>query len=213
MDDEISDFVDDPHLINVAVSRAKKQLILIVSGNMQPAEKNISQLLAYIQYHNFEIQKSKVYSIFDYLYKQYAEARQAYLKHYQRVSEYDSENLMYALISDVLGQERFSYLDVVCHFPLRMVIRDFQGLSDRECAYVLNPATHLDFLIFERMSHRPALAIEIDGYAFHQTGSVQAGRDEMKDHVLSAYDIPLLRFSTNGSGEKQRLVDQLMKLL
>lgn len=33
VDDVISDFADDPYLINVAVSRAKKKLILVVTGN------------------------------------------------------------------------------------------------------------------------------------------------------------------------------------
>ena len=33
VDDEISDFADDPYLINVALSRAKKKLMLVVTGN------------------------------------------------------------------------------------------------------------------------------------------------------------------------------------
>ena len=33
VDDEISDFVDDPHLINVAVLRAKKKLAIVTTGN------------------------------------------------------------------------------------------------------------------------------------------------------------------------------------
>lgn len=57
VDDEISDFVDDPYLINVAVSRAKKKLMLVVSGNEQAPERNISDLIAYIQYNNFEVKK------------------------------------------------------------------------------------------------------------------------------------------------------------
>mgnify|MGYP001225384274 CR=1 FL=1 len=30
---QINDFIDDPHLINVAVSRAKKKFYLVVTGN------------------------------------------------------------------------------------------------------------------------------------------------------------------------------------
>ena len=78
VDDEISDFADDPYLINVAVSRAKKKLMLVVTGNEQSKERNITDLINYIQYNNFEIAESKIYSIFDYLYKQYTEERIAY---------------------------------------------------------------------------------------------------------------------------------------
>jgi superfamily I DNA and/or RNA helicase len=57
-------------LLNVAVSRAKKKLILVVTGNEQNKERNIMDLIDYIQYNNFEVVESNVYSIFDYLYKQ-----------------------------------------------------------------------------------------------------------------------------------------------
>ena len=45
VDDEISDFADDPYLINVAVSRAKKKLMLVVTGNEQSKERNITDLI------------------------------------------------------------------------------------------------------------------------------------------------------------------------
>ena len=124
VDDEISDFVDDPYLINVAVSRAKKKLMLVVTGNEQSKERNITDLIDYIQYNNFEVIESKIYSIFDYLYKQYTEERMAYLKKHKKISEYDSENLMYSLIKEIIADNKYSILDVVCHFPLNMLIKD-----------------------------------------------------------------------------------------
>ena len=63
VDDEISDFTDDPYLINVAVSRPKKKLMLVVTGNKQSKERNITDLIDYIEYNNFEVE-SKIYSIF-----------------------------------------------------------------------------------------------------------------------------------------------------
>ena len=103
VDDEISDFADDPYLINVAVSRAKNKLILVVTGNQQVKERNIIDLIDYIQYNNFEVADSKIYSIFDYLYKQYTEERKAYLQKHKKISEYDSENLMHSLIEEILS--------------------------------------------------------------------------------------------------------------
>ena len=164
VDDEISDFADDPYLINVAVSRAKKKLILVVTGNEQSKESNIIDLINYIEYNNFEVIDSQIYSIFDYLYKQYSEERKEFLKNHKKISEYDSENLMYVLIEELLRDSRYSSLDVVCHFPMNMLIRNLELLNEQECKYAMNPATHIDFLIYNRISREPVLAIEVDGY-------------------------------------------------
>lgn len=64
----------------MAVSRAKKKLILVVTGNEQSKESNIIDLINYIEYNNFEVMDSQIYSIFDYLYKQYSEERKEFLK-------------------------------------------------------------------------------------------------------------------------------------
>lgn len=213
VDDEISDFADDPYLINVAVSRAKKKLMLVVTGNEQSKEHNITDLIDYIQYNNFEVIESKIYSIFDYLYKQYTEERIAYLQKYKKISEYDSENLMYSLIQEIIADNKYSSLDVICHFPLNMLIKNPQLLNDRECQYAMNPATHLDFLIYNRISKKPVLAIEVDGYEFHKKDTVQASRDLLKDRIMDLYEMPLLRFKTNGCGEREKIAGMLDKLV
>ena len=213
VDDEISDFADDPYLINVAVSRAKKKLMLVVTGNEQSKEHNITDLIDYIQYNNFEVTESKIYSIFDYLYKQYTEERRVYLQKHKKVSEYDSENLMYSLIEDIISANKYSSLDVVCHFPLNMLIKNPELLNEQECQYAMNPATHLDFLIYNRIGKKPVLAIEVDGYSYHKEDTIQASRDLLKNHIMELYEIPLLRFKTNGSGEKDKIVEMLDKLV
>ena len=213
VDDEISDFADDPYLINVAVSRAKKKLMLVVTGNEQSKEHNITDLIDYIQYNNFEVTESKIYSIFDYLYKQYTEERRVYLQKHKKVSEYDSENLMYSLIEDIISANKYSSLDVVCHFPLNMLIKNPELLNEQECQYAMNPATHLDFLIYNRIGKKPVLAIEVDGYEYHKEDTIQASRDLLKNHIMELYEIPLLRFKTNGSGEREKIVEMLDKLV
>ena len=213
VDDEISDFADDPYLINVAVSRAKKKLMLVVTGNVQSKEHNITDLIDYIQYNNFEVTESKIYSIFDYLYKQYTEERRVYLQKHKKVSEYDSENLMYSLIEDIISANKYSSLEVVCHFPLNMLIKNPELLNEQECQYAMNPATHLDFLIYNRIGKKPVLAIEVDGYEYHKEDTIQASRDLLKNHIMELYEIPLLRFKTNGSGEKDKIVEMLDKLV
>lgn len=95
VDNEISDFTDSPNRLNVAISRAVNQLIVVTDGNKYEKDSNIRDLINYIQYNNLEVIQSEIYSVFDYLYKSYAEQRGEYLKKQKRVSEYDSENLMY----------------------------------------------------------------------------------------------------------------------
>lgn len=213
VDDEISDFADDKYLINVAVSRAKNKLILIVTGNEQTQERNITDLVSYIQYNNFEVAESKVYSVFDYLYKQYTEERKAYLQKHKNVSEYYSENLMFALLEDILSESRFADLDVVYQFPMNKLIKDLSLLNERECKYVRNSATHIDFLIFKRISKKPVLAVEVDGYEYHKAGTEQAERDRMKDRIMELYGVPLIRCATNGSGEREKIVGRLEGIL
>lgn len=214
VDDEITDFADDPYLINVAVSRAKKKLMLVVTGNEQTKERNITDLIAYIQYNNFEVTDSKIYSVFDYLYKQYTEQRIAFLRSRKKISEYDSENLMYyLLIEDILSEDKYACFDVVCHFPMNMLIKNPELLNERECQYAMHPATHIDFLVYNRISKKPALAMEVDGYKNHEPGTEQAERDSLKNHIMELYKIPLLRFKTNGSREKEQIMEKLEEIV
>lgn len=212
VDDQISDFVDDPYLINVAVSRAKKKLILVLTGNEQNKERNITELLEYIHYNNFEVINSQIYSVFDYLYQQYTRERIKYLEGHKKISEYDSENLMYVLIKNIL-HEKYIELNVVCHCPLCMLIRNGELLSEREKEYVKNPATHVDFLIYSRISRKPILGIEVNGYQYHKEGTVQSKRDALKKHIFDMYNVRLLSFETNGSGEKEKIEEELNQIM
>lgn len=213
VDNEISEFTDNPNMLNVAVSRAKNRLRLVVSDNESNENTNIGDLVKYIQYNNFEIVNGDIYSVFDLLYKDYTEQRNKYLKKHKRISKYDSENFMYALIIDILKRSIFEKLDVITHQPLNMLIHNPEKLTEEESIYAMNSATHLDFLIFNRLDKVPVLAVEVDGYKFHKEGTKQASRDKMKDEILDKYSIPWLRFNTTGSQEREMLENKLIQLL
>lgn len=214
VDDQISEFSDDSNLINVAVSRAKKKFCIVLSGNEQALKGNISELVEYIQYHNFSVSASKVCSIFDYLYSQYTSQRISMLSRKKRISEFDSENLTYQLLSDILKEHpEFNHLGVVCHIPLRNVIRDTSLMNATEIKYATHPNTHLDFLILNHVTKKPLLAIETDGYRFHNEQTEQHQRDILKDHILTVYGLPILRLSTNGSGEKESVISELRNMI
>lgn len=211
VDDQVTDFTDNPYLLNVAVSRAKKKLRLVISGSEQPENSNIRDLVAYIEYHNFQIVDSAIYSVFDLLYKEYTRERIAFLKKHRRVSQYDSENLMYAALTELLASMPDYELTIACHQRLQMLIRDFSKMTE-EVRYASNPATHVDFLLYHPVSRKPVLAIEVDGFNFHKDGTLQAQRDRMKDSIFEKYGIPLLRLPTNGSQEIEQVRKKLMDI-
>lgn len=213
VDNEITDFTDNPNMLNVAVSRAKKRLRIVVSDNEKNEKTNIGDLVRYIQYNNFEVQKSDLHSVFDMLYGCYEKKRRQYLADHKPISEFDSENIMYVLIEKVLNLPEFFKLGVVAHQPLNIIICNPHKLNDEETSYAMNPLTHIDFLIYNTIDKSPVLAIEVDGYAYHREGTRQSERDKLKDAILEKYGLPLLRFSTVGSGEENKLIFKLRELI
>ena len=211
VDNEIGEFASDPNRLNVAVSRAVDQFIVVTDGNDNDTTSPIHELIGYIQYHNHEVINSEIHSVFDYLYRNYAEAREEAMRKYGRVSEVDSENLMYAVIKDVLTKSEYTKYDVVMHVKLRAILNDLTKLNTRELSFATNHLTHVDFLIFSRLTHQPVLVVEVDGFAYHNNEK-QRERDQVKNSILEKYNIPILRLSTVGSGEKQKLIASLEKL-
>lgn len=210
VDNQITSFADDANILNVAVSRAKEKFCLVMTGNEQENHGNIMDLLDYIHYNNCTVTDSKIASIFDYLYEQYTVERMAMLERLPQVSEYASENMTYHLIDSILTSDnRFSGLKVLCHIPLRQIIKDTSFMSQEELTYAGNYNTHVDFLIINGISKKPVLAIETDGYSFHNDTTEQRRRDKMKDHIFTLYSIPLLRLSSKGSSERKKIIEQL----
>ena len=212
VDNEIGNFASDPNRLNVAVSRAIREFIVVTDGNDNDKTSPIHDLIGYIKYHNYEVIDSQITSIFDNLYKGYELAREKVLAKYGRSSDYDSENLIYAVIRDVLAKDDFSKYDVAVHVPLKHLISDYSRLTDEECRFAMNRNSHVDFIIFSKMDYQPVLAVEVDGHAFHAENEKQRERDVLKNNILKKYAIPLERFATTGSGEKERLAAALVRI-
>jgi hypothetical protein len=140
------------------------------------------------------------------LYARYREKRQEFLRKQGRISEYDSENLMYGLICKVLSEEQFTKFDLAVHVSLKTLFRDTKRLNTDEKRYIQNSLTHVDFLIFDKFGKIPRLAVEVNGAAFHTKGTRQTERDKLKNTILEKYDLPYIRFKTNGSSEYDKLV-------
>ncbi len=211
VDNQISDFTDQPNRLNVAVSRAKKQLIVVTNGNQNNKAGYVQDLMDYIEYHSAGATNSKVHSVFDLLYQQYQEERERLL-HGNRVSQYDSENLMYQLLAQILQQKEFQKYQFRMHVPLRNIIKDFSILTPEEAQYAKRSWTHVDFLIFNKLNKKPRAIIEVDGFRYHFFNFRQQKRDSIKDRILTKYSFPFLRFKTNDSNEKEKIINMLRNL-
>lgn len=213
VDNIIGEFVDDPNMLNVAVSRAIRSLTVVISNNKENEKTNYGDLAKYIEYNNFQIVDSKVFSVFDLLYKGYYAQRKQYLKKHKRMSEYDSENLAYTIIEKILQMPEFSKIDCVMHSSLSTLVKDYSMLTEPEARYASNPLTHLDFLLFSKMDKSPVMVIEVDGTKYHAEGSRQAERDAMKNSILGKCGVSILRIRTNESGEESRIITMLRQAL
>ena len=209
VDNEIGEFTDDPHLLNVAVSRAKKQFTLVVSSEEQ-RDSNIQDLIDYIEYYGGKSEPSKISSIFDLLYEDYTKDLLEFYKTHRRVSEFDSENLAYWTIHDIIKEQGISNIRILMHYPLHLLITPVSDLNAEQSKYALHPWTHLDFLLYDTVTHKAKLAIEVDGTQYHKADSAQGHRDVLKNEVLEKIGLPLLRLSTAGSQEKQKIVHALL---
>ena len=208
VDNQIQEFTNDPHLLNVAVSRAKQQFTLVVSADEQP-DSNIRDLIDYIEYYQGKSEESEISSIYDLLYEDYTQELLNFYKTHKRVSEYDSENLTYWAIHDTIKERRLSHLGILMHYPLRHLVTSASNLTPDQRAYASRSWTHVDFLVFDTVSHKAKLAIEVDGTQYHKASSNQGQRDMMKDSILASIGLPLLRLSTAGSQEKERIAQAL----
>jgi hypothetical protein len=210
VDNTASEFTDNANRLNVAVSRAVEQLIVVVSAEDTKRDTNIGDLVRYIRYNNMEVIQSRIYSVFDYLYSAYKERCLQLPGKDVCVSEYDSENLIFKLIKDVLKDD-FTNYGLVFRVPLKIIIRDFSLLDRKETDYAMNILTHVDFLIFDKLGKTPRLVVEVDGVSYHKQGTPQFERDRLKDRILEKYGLEYIRLRTDESGECERLINALKK--
>lgn len=215
VDNEITSFADDANMLNVAISRAKKKLAIVISGNEQPENSNLVALLKYIQYNNFTIEDSKVNSIFDFFYTKDTEAKFKYLKAANKISKYDSENAMNTLLTNIFEEPKYSKFSFVFEMPLKDVVnKNYIGeLSEELSTFANRSWAHVDFIVFNRVTKEILFGIEVDGYNYHKKGTRQAERDSKKNAIFEQIGLPLLRLSTKGSGEEVKIKAQLDKYL
>ena len=215
VDNQIGDFADDAKLLNVAVSRAQRRLIIVMADGKNNFTTNFGDLVRYIRHHQQLVTHSKVHSVFDLLYSGYESARRDFLRSRGKGSIWDSENLAEAAIHKVLGNSEFAgiSLGVMRHVPLAWLVGNVLNMSERERKFVTNPWSHIDLLIYDTIGKLPLVCIEVDGWAFHRPGSLQAVRDEIKNAIFQSAGLQLIRLSTAGSGEAATIASAIRQAI
>lgn len=192
-------FVDDPHLINVAVSRAKNQFILVTGEDVfRVSNGPVAALIRYIEYYADEsskIYRSPVVSAFDLLYSEYDRSLES-LNSRLRGSDsgYKSEQIVAQLLRETLLSDPFESITFHREIALnQLVAEESTALTDSERGF-MRTRSRCDFVLYFRVGKKPLAVIEVDG-ASHEMPR-QRERDTLKNSILQKGGLPLLRLKT-----------------
>ena len=157
--------------------------------------------------------QSDIVSIFDVLYSAYSES----LERYSRAKWADrrrspAENVADQCLREILAEPAYSRFGYQIEVFLKDALPNTRRLSEEQRAFTFTDSA-LDFGVYSRVTGRLVLAIEVDGWQYHGASDTQRKRDALKDSIMAAYGVPVLRLPTNGSGEERLIREALDKLL
>ena len=109
------------------------------------------------------------------------------------------------LINEVLKE--YGYIGYSMHTRLGNLVNVPDSFSIEEKKYILHPWSHVDFLFYNKVSKAKLFVLEVDGIKYHEQDKKQTEHDKIKDRVLQLNNIPVYRFKTNESNERQRLIE------
>jgi len=206
-------FVDDPRMINVAVSRAKEKFILVTNHDEAPRSKIIKALIDYVRFQNpSQVTESGVLSVFDLLYKEYSERLNEFASRVHGDSRYKSENIVWTLLNDILAEPTYGLLEVVSQVRLRDLLPNFDRLNERQREFARSVSA-IDFAVYHKVSRRMLLAVEVNGTRFHEDSPEQQVRDELKAQIIGIYGADMLVLRTNDSNIESTVRDRLDRVL
>lgn len=211
---KLIEFVDNPNLINVAVSRAINRFVLITDQSLFLKKgENIGDLIRYAEYISpGNMIESEIVSVFDLLYNEYSKKLQIFMSKVSNKSKYKSENIMHTLLQEIIASKEYSSYSFKSQIRLSNLVKLDAARDNREIDFLNHNRTSVDFVIYNKFNNEPVLAIEVDGVKYHENNPKQLERDKLKDNLLEKSRISLLRLPTNGSGEKSKIITKLKEL-
>ena len=207
------DFVDDPCMVNVAVSRAIEQFVIVTDRKLFNEEGNdIKSLLKYIKYNELdsEIVESQIVSVFDLLYREYSKKLEKLNNNLLNRSRFKSENIIDTVLHKEFEKEDYIDYKYEREIVIRNMFKNLDNLNEKEKEYVNNGA-RIDFVIYDKMDYKPKLFIEVDGFSYHKNNPIQLEKDKLKDNIARKNNIDLLRFETGGKAYNEEKIISLIK--
>ena len=200
-------FVDDPNLINVAVSRAKNRFMLVTGNDVfTKNNQSIAALIRYINYYadNDHIYQSPVISAFDLLYQDYDKSLEALNSRLRKHdSKYKSERIIAQLLRDILKES--TYQTMIYHQQVlleQLVSKNNNSFTELELEYMHHKAS-CDFVLYFKTGKYPIAVIEVDGD--DHSKPEQRKRDQLKNAILAKAGVPLLRLKTIESQIEEKI--------
>ena len=205
------DFVDDPRMVNVAVSRARNRFTLVTGDEVFTANNgHIAALMRYVEYYAPEEQivRAPVVSAFDLLYQEYDQSLERLnARLMPEESRYKSEQIVAQLLREALSDASCQALSFHAQIALNKVASSTNPtLTAQELTFMRNRAS-CDFVLYFKVGKTPVGVIEVDG-GFHDR-PVQAARDALKDSILTKRGIRILRLRTIESGIEEKVASFL----
>ncbi|NCE92106.1 AAA domain-containing protein [Pseudomonas sp. L13] len=202
------DFVDNPSMINVAVSRAKHRFTLLTGDEVFTNNNgHIAALIRYISYYaqDEHIVRAPVVSAFDLLYREYDQSLARLAARLRpEDSRYKSEQIVEQLLREALAAPGCQALTYHTQIHLDKLASP-SGLDWTEPQRAFMRRASCDFVIYFKVGKKPIGVIEVDG-GYHDQ-PVQAARDAMKNEILARSGISILRLRTVESDIERRIGD------
>ena len=189
-------FINNPNLVNVAVSRAKNFFCLVAAPKVVETVGNIADLKRYIEYRGGKVQQSDVCSAFDLVYPSRIKERKAYLTNhgFDERDQY-SEARASELIDEVLeSMEATSQISYIRNYPLKLIFSNLD-LFDTEELRFISTSAHADFIFYRTIDNSFLLELEINGSQHDK--AIQMRRDKTKSRILQKAKIPQVVIRTN----------------
>jgi superfamily I DNA and/or RNA helicase len=209
-------FVDDPRQVNVTVSQAKHQLVLVITDSFQKTQgSSVGDLIRYAEYQTVaeNLLCHELIPVFDLVYREYTGSLMLLKSKMKYSARYRAAFLMNGIIEMMLREQQFGSFSYAHGVPLRILIRNWDKLTEEERAYAKSPSTCVDFVIYNRYDKLPVLAIEVGGIAYKGKKALHLIRDDMKERILEKYKLDLLWISINEGWEGDILRNKLEEIL
>jgi KaiC/GvpD/RAD55 family RecA-like ATPase len=209
---DINDFINNPNLINVAVSRAKSEFALIAAPKVLQGTNNIADLGRYITYQGGKIVTTSVSASFDLLYPNNAEARRKYLanrgaKPDDNYSEVQTEEWIENSLRKHKCETQLGYLR---NYPLKQFLVNLDCFTEEQRQFINNEA-HADFLFYRKSDRSIVFDLEVNGRQ-HKNDLKQLKRDELKKLIFDNEKVKIeLEVLETNEFEPAAVVDQIIE--